>query len=319
MKEYTYSVARVRAKEASLLTSRDIEQLIASDSYESALRFLRDRGYSGGGADDAEDIVAAAEKETLDFISEIADGALLNIIRLPVDYHNIKASVKSVFSGIDGTDLLLDGGTADKNVIYESVRNRSYSELDQTLARVAEEAMALLLRTQDGQACAIYTDNEMFKAIEAEAKKSGDAFLKRCAAILADTANLKAAYRSAAAGKNLPFIKTALYSGGTLNVPALAQAAENGVDALCEHVAATDYADGAEYMKAGAHLFEKWCDDEVMKLTDGARYESFSPAPIIAYYLAKKAETGTVRLILEGKRSRLGDDMIRERVRRTYV
>ena len=44
MKEYTYSIARVRAKEASLLTKQDIEQLISADGYETALRFARDRG-----------------------------------------------------------------------------------------------------------------------------------------------------------------------------------------------------------------------------------------------------------------------------------
>ena len=52
---------------------------------------------------------------------------------------------------------------------------------------------------------------------------------------------------------------------------------------------------------------------------DAARWESFTAAPIIAYYYAKTTEINAVRLILLGTRSRLDDNLIRERVPRTYV
>ena len=44
MKEYTYSVARIRAKEVSLLSESDIEQLLSAQGYEQALALLRDKG-----------------------------------------------------------------------------------------------------------------------------------------------------------------------------------------------------------------------------------------------------------------------------------
>ena len=52
---------------------------------------------------------------------------------------------------------------------------------------------------------------------------------------------------------------------------------------------------------------------------DAARWDSFTAAPIIAYYYAKLTEIGAVRLILSGKRNQLEDNRIRERVPRTYV
>ena len=225
-----------------------------------------------------------------------------------------------MFSEIDGEDLLLDGGTADKKEIYMCVKTREYKELDERLARACEEAVTIINRTQDGQLCDIYVDNAMLKAVADAAEESGDAFVKKYADMLADTSNLKTAYRCAVSGKNLSFTENAVYDGGTLNVSELERAAAAGIDALCEFVRPTGYGECAEYMKSGsAAQLEKYCADEIMRFMESAKYESFSCAPIIAYYYAKTAEINAVRLILSGKLNMLGDDMIRERVRMTYV
>ena len=44
--KYAYAVSHIRANEKSLLTNADMEQLIASGSFASALRVLADKGYS---------------------------------------------------------------------------------------------------------------------------------------------------------------------------------------------------------------------------------------------------------------------------------
>ena len=319
MKEYTYAVARVRAKEASLLTPQDIDQLLSADTYASALRMIRDRGYRSREGADAEEVAAAALNDVWDFVGGLEGAEALRILRLGVDYHNIKAAVKSVFSGLDAEDLLLDHGTADKRAINESVKRRDYGELDPALAQVCEGAMALILRTQDGQACDIYVDRAMLAARDETARASGDSFIQGYAHLLIDTANLKAAYRCAAAERSLSFIENALYDGGSLNARELASAAAAGPDALRERVAATAYGGGAEAMKKGAAAFEKWCGDEIMRFVERARWDSFTAAPILAYYYAKSAEISAVRLILSGKRNRLDDTRIRERVPMTYV
>ena len=319
MKEYTYSVARVRAKEASLLTRQDIDQLLGIDGYEAALRLIRDRGYRSREDADAEEITAAAHRELWDFVAELAGEDALRILRLPVDYHNIKASVKAVFSGMDGSDLLMENGTADGSMILDCVRRREYDDLDPHIAQVCEEALALLLRTQDGQACDIYVDKEMLAAMDETARESGDSFIRGYADLYIDTANLKAAYRCAIAERGLPFIENAVYSGGTLNARELISAAAQGLEALYDYLTATRYSGCVEAMKAGAAPFEKWCGDEIMGFMDAARWDSFTAAPIIAYYYAKVTEIGAVRLILSGKRNQLEDNRIRERVPRTYV
>ena len=319
MKEYTYSVARVRAKEASLLTRQDIDQLLGIDGYEAALRLIRDHGYRSREDADAEEITAAARRELWAFVAELAGEDALRILRLPIDYHNIKASVKAVFSGIDGSDLLLENGTADAELIYDCVKRREYSELDGHIAQVCEEALSLLLRTQDGQACDIFVDNAMLAAMDETARISGDSFIRGYVDLYIDTANLKAAHRCAVAERGLAFIENAVYAGGTLNARELIGAAALGFDALAEYLASTKYSGCVEAMKAGAAPFEKWCNDERMRFMDAARWDSFTAAPILAYFYAKETEIAAVRLILSGKRNQLEDNRIRERVPRTYV
>ncbi|MGN0183159.1 MAG: V-type ATPase subunit [Candidatus Ornithomonoglobus sp.] len=307
MKDYTYSVARIRAKEASLLSKQDIEQLIAAKDYNEAKRLLGDKK------------ITAQDEELRQLLDGLGNEELVRMLRLPVDYHNIKAAVKAVFSDTDAGELLLDNGTEDKNVIYEAVRTRDYDALDTELADTAERAMKLLLHTQDGQLCDLLIDKAQLAAAERAAKKTDDSFIIQYAGLIADLANLRTALRCALTDRSRSFIENALYDGGSLNYNLLASAAEGGAEKLFEYVSGTAYSDGAQYMKSGAAVFEKWCDDRVMELMDSAKYDSFSAAPIIAYAYAKETEQKAVRLILSAKKSGFDNDTIRERVRRLYV
>jgi V/A-type H+-transporting ATPase subunit C len=48
-------------------------------------------------------------------------------------------------------------------------------------------------------------------------------------------------------------------------------------------------------------------------------HNPFGIGPLAAYILARDVEIKTVRIILAGKRNGLPDEMLRERVRETYV
>lgn len=317
MKEYTYSVARVRARESALLTGQDIETLMASEDYAAAIRVLRDKGYTAEETDNS--LTDAAEQSMWEFLSEIADDEILRVLRMPVDYHNLKASVKSVFSDRDGRDLLKIGGNTDGEVIYEGVKNRDYNEFAQRLAAAADEAVTLLLRTQDGQLCDIVIDKAMIDAMCAAARESGDEFLIKYTQMQADFINLRTAFRCARTEKGESFIDHALYRGGSLDIDSMIKAASGGTDSFLDYIENTRYSDFAETIRTSAASFERMCDDKLTELMRTAKYDCFSAAPIIAYVHAKKTELKAVRLILSAKRNRLNDELIRERVRRLYV
>ena len=47
--QYTYAVARIRAKEMSLLTKSDLDQMLSCNDYDEVLRILADKGFGDGG------------------------------------------------------------------------------------------------------------------------------------------------------------------------------------------------------------------------------------------------------------------------------
>lgn len=312
MQDYTYSVARIRSKEKELLSEQDIELLINAQDYSDALRILRDKDYENDGS-----VAEDATRSLWEFLGELADEKILKLLRIPVDYYNIKVSVKSVFSDIDGTDLLSDYGTVDKSVIYNAVKSRNYSELPRNLRDTAENAMSLILRTQDSQLCDIDIDKAEHTELWQAAKESDDDFIKRYVSLKIRFADLKTALRCAIMGKSEGFTERALSDKSELDIHQLAKAAENGRDALVEYLESNGEGEAAAVMRKSAVTFEKWCDDKIMALMKEVRYDSFGSAPIIAYAYAKTAEIKAVRLILSAKRNRL--ENIRERVRELYV
>ena len=312
MRDYTYSIARIRSKEVELLGEQDIEQLINAHDYADALRVLRDKGYSNEGS-----VVDDAMRDLWVFLEEIADEYVLKVLRIPVDYHNIKASVKSVFSDIDGTDLLEDYGTVDKTAIYNAVKNGAYGELPQNIADTAENAMSLILKTQDSQLCDIEIDKAELNELWDTAEQSGDDFIKRYVSYKIRFANLKTALRCAVMGKSESFTENALCDKSEHDIHQLARVAENGKDALIGYLELNGEDEAAAVMKNSVVAFEKWCDDKIMSLMREVRYDCFGEAAIIAYAYAKTAEIKAVRLILSAKRNKL--ENIRERVRELYV
>jgi V/A-type H+-transporting ATPase subunit C len=162
--DYIYSVARVRAREASLLKKSDLERLIAAEDFDEALKFLSDKGYDASGGID--ETIASDARETNEFLAEIADDKIMDIIRLPIDYHNVKAAVKAVFSDVSADGLMLSGGSVGADTIYESVKKREYGALGEELSDAAIAAMSLLRKTQDGQLCDIQLDNALLCSME---------------------------------------------------------------------------------------------------------------------------------------------------------
>ena len=317
MKEYTYSVARVRAKEKQLLSEADIEQLILVNSYDEALRMLRDKGYASETTTGSP--ITSSEKELQEFFKETVGADILNVLNMHIDYHNIKAAVKSVFSKTDGSELLLDNGCFDKDKIYDSIKKREYNSMPSALAKTSEEAHALLLRTGDGQLCDMLIDKAMLENTLEEAKQTKEEFLVSFCKLNIDVSNLKIALRCALTGKDGAFIVNALAEGGSLDISMLANVSEKGIDSFCEYIEHGPYADSLEAVKKSVSAFEKWCDDKLMDLMYDTKYDSFSVAPLIAYFYAKRTEHQAVTLILSAKRNGLSEDMIRERVRRLYV
>ncbi len=320
-KDYTYAVARIRSRELSLLSRKDIDNLLGARSYEECIQYLSDKGFGGDDSNqDASEMLSAEREKIWSLMAELTDDlSPFDVFRFNDDFHNLKVSVKAVTRDVNPTGMFMKNGTMDGEKIYEAIKAHSYSVLPQHLRQPAQEAMTALLQTGDGQLCDIIIDRACLEAMRSKAKESGSDVIELYAELTAASADIKTAVRCEKTGKSLDFILRALAPCDTLNVDMLAKAASKSLDDIYGYLSGTSYATAVDALKISPTEFEKWCDNKLIDSIKPQKSEPFKIGPLAAYIIARENEIKAVRLILSAKLNDLNSAAINERLRDMYV
>ena len=280
--QYTYAVARIRALEVSLFSDSAIDQLIACQNYDQALQFLEEKGWGDAeSSGDAEKILTREEEKTWEVVKELSIGMEhFDVLSYPKLFHNLKAAVKEVCTGDKNRHIYYEDVRIPGEEMRKIVEDRDFGKLPDSMRIAGEEAYETLLHTGDGQLCDVIIDRAALDAIYQAGKESPDKIL---------------------------------------SVSQLSKAALSGMDAICEYLRGTAYAEGADALAESPSAFERWCDNWIIQTISPEKYHAFTIGPVIAYVIARQNEIKTVRIILSGKQNELPDDSIRERVREMYV
>lgn len=327
--DYIYAVARIRAKELNLLTRQDLDQLLSCKTAEECLRVLRDKGWGGdGGAisstsdsvENAEELLLDEERKTWALMEELThDLSPFDVLLIPTDYNNLKAAIKSVVTGAEPLNVFLPGGKLDTELLLRCARESDFSPLPPEMAVAGEEAHRTLLQTGDGQLCDVILDKACLEDVLRQGRASQDPLLRDYAELLCAVSDIKVAVRACKTRKNRAFLDSALVPCDTLDGDRLAQAACGTLEDVFAYLRATRYSQAAAELKESYSAFEKWCDETVLNLIRDQKTNPFTIGPLFAYVLARRNEIASVRIILSGKVNELDDEMIRQRVRDTYV
>lgn len=321
--QYTYAVARIHAKEMTLLNRQDLEQLLTASSYDEALRMLADKGFGDGeNFSSSEELLSYETQKTWNTINELVDDmSVFDVFLYANDFHNLKSAVKSVITDTDtDTDkLFIKNGTIAPQVIYDSVKNREFGNLPQYMQNVAENALNVLLKTGDGQECDIIIDKASLEAIRNAGKKSKNAMIDGYAELTVALSDIKAAVRACRLNKSAEFLGRMLAECDTLDIKELIVAASKDIENVYEYLSLTKYSGAVEYLKISMSEFEKWCDNLVMEHIKEQKSNMFTIAPLAAYILARESEIKAVRIVLSGIQNSLDNAAVRERLRDLYV
>lgn len=321
VEQYTYAVSRIHARELDLLSSSDLEQLLISPDFETALKYLAEKGY---GIKDNYRSFEELEKDETEkmwaLINELVpDKTPFETLLRQIDFHNLKAAIKSVFTAEEAEGYFLRGGTVEPKVILNAVKIKNYSELPEFLSKTAVEATEKFAETGDGQECDIYIDRRCLETILSEGMESDVPIIKEYAELFVALSDIKIAARGALTKKSKGFMQRALAECETLDVDTLSAAAGKSINDVFKYLEHTSYKEAAEKLSLSMSEFEKWTDNKVMDLIKSQKSNPFTVAPIFAYILAKQNELKAVQIILSGKKNNLPDELIRERIRDLYV
>ncbi|MGI5959386.1 MAG: V-type ATPase subunit [Massiliimalia sp.] len=319
--EYTYAVARVHAKELSLLTRQDLEQLLGCPTESDCLRVLSEKGFGEGQTGlDAEHLLEYEYHRTWEFLTQLmGDDTGLDLFRIGDDYHNLKAAVKCAAQNVFHQGAFRRGGTLSWEDIYQAVKEQDWERLPKKLAECGEKAYSVLLQTKDGQAADMVIDRDCLEQILEKGMALKNETLREYARQMVALANLRVAVRCVRTGKGHTFLEQALVPCPGQNLYGMMAAAGEGIEQLGEYLQMTEFREAAGLVKGSYAQLEKWCDNRLFDVIRSQKHQVFGLAPLAGYWLAREAELGAVRLILSAKRNGLNTDLVRERLRELYV
>ena len=316
--DYATAVARVRVNENSLLDSGDIERIIASKNYDEAISILSEKGFLSIG-EDVDTALSGIVTKAFSLIREIAPKKEeFDFLIIKNDFHNLKTVLKGIITDTDYSTYLIHPNTVDISLIETAVKEKNFSLLPHFMQDTAKQAYDYFVTTSDGQLSDLCIDRGSLETVLELTKNSENTFIRDLGENIVATANMRIAVRASKFGQSEKLLKTALADCKSLSKDSLITAACEGIDKIGEYLSSSSYSGAADALSESVSAFEKWCDNALISFVSSARYSAFGPAPLAAYIIKCEALQKTLRIILSAKNAELSEEVIRQRVRKTY-
>ncbi len=318
---YEFSIGSVRAKEVSLLTNTDIEQLLACKNISELCSSLNSKGYGDGQTVD--EILENHTKSMWEYLKNIAPSMDIFIpFYYQNDAHNLKVVLKGIMSDRKYSHLLITPCTIDDNTLKNAVENRKLSLLPDWLSESADKAYNILAHTGDAKMCDAIIDKAVMEKLISSANKYKSDFIKNYFNTLVFYSNIKIALRSSRTGSSKDYLQNALCDVDGFRKDLIINSALKGIESLIDELSKFNEYDCntaiEKYKKSPSNL-EKFVDNKLIKLAkESCKTVSEGIEPIIGYFLACEAEKKVINIIASGIRTATDKDIIRERLREIY-
>lgn len=319
---YEYSIGSVRARETSLLSNTDIEQLIACRDIPELCSMLNNKGYANG--DTIDEIIENHIKLMWNYLENVVpDTDILTLFYYQNDIHNLKAVLKSIMTDRDYSHLIMTPCTIDENTLKEATENRNFSLLPDWLAESADKSYDILAHTGDAKMSDALIDKALMEKMISSVKKYHSDFLKKYFDTFVFYSNIKIALRSSKIGTSKDYLIKALCDVDNFKKDTVITFVLKGIDLLVDELSTYNQYDckiAMEEYKKSPSAFERFVDNKLIRLAkENCKTVSEGVEPIIGYYLGCESERKTIHIISSGISTNTEKDIIRERLREIYV
>ena len=320
--DYLSISSRVRAMENRLLTAERLERMIDARDDAEALKVLTECGYgelTGLTGPQLDRALNAARVAALDEIAAmVPQSVLVDVFRVKYDYHNAKVLVKARGDEQTAQRLLVPGGRYAPGQLLAGLQ-----DCTPHFRQAVEQAEVCLADTGDPQQSDMLLDRACFAEMSRLAGQCSTPFMRGYVSLLADTVNLRACVRCARMDKDREFMACVLVEGGSVPAADLLRSWGQGAGALFRSgplAEAAELADRLTGPDSGSLTeLERLCDDALMDYQRRARRVAFGEEVVAGYLFAKEAELTAARTVMAGRMAGLEPEVIRRRLRRSYV
>ena len=331
---YGYAVARIRAMEPLLFDSSQYQRMLEAENLEAALKILGEssyaRGMTGEGAGDRYD--EALEAELLATYRELAafvpDRALIDIFRVPYDFHNVKVLIKSAINARSGGkkrwDLLTQLGTIPTDDLIVNIESEDYALLPYGLSQIIPACNTAWEQTRDIVEVERMLDDGLFAAMLNLAESVGEPGVVAWVRARIDAENIRNLLRLKRFGLDAAAILPFFHEGGTVAPMNLAQLLPEPFDSWGRMLAYSDVGQAIASVQDDGDFdtlivsLEKSLDDYCQAILEKARYSATAPENVLAYLWGKEMEVKNLRTILVSKSTDSDKEEVRGLMRHGY-
>ncbi len=313
--EYTYAVARINANEAKLLTSQQLNSVIAAPSFDEALRRVSDFGYGigDGGYGDALE-KRAREVDELVF-GVLPDKTMLDCMIVRNDFANLKVCLKALVCNKSVDGLFTRPSVYEPDEIKKYVFDRKNDKLPECMQHADRSAYRILTQTRFAQLADSVVDRAAMEQTLAFSEKADSPVLREWAQAYVALSNIKILYRAIKTKKTETFMLRAVADCSAFDKKDIVKAAVKGEEAFFAFLSHTPFASVAESLVRSAAEFEKHSDEYILGLFGKYKNDTFGIAPIASYRYSAQIEILDLRIVLSAKHNGMPEDEIRRRVR----
>ena len=312
--QYGYSVARLRAMSGRLLEEPVIQRILESEDLESALKVLGETAYAAWLMDlkDPGDFDRAIEAELLHVYGEVQkfvpDQRLVEMCRIPYDFHNVKVLLKSSILAREGGgrryDLLSRLGNIPVDDLIMAVESEDYRLLPFGLHHLVPACLSVWDQTKNILEVEKILDRGLFEALRKIVGETGIQAAVDWSRGKIDVENIRNLIRMKRMDMEPAAASGFLHEGGFLSREKLLSILPEPVESWPRSLAFTDVARAFSRVQDVGDLsaliveMERILDEYVAGILEKTKYDAFAPANIIAFLWQKELEAKNVRIAL---------------------
>lgn len=337
---YLYATARIRAKEARLLKSETLEELINTGSVAEIASLLENTEYAlamqGLVLESAESIEQLLERQAADIYSEVATmmpekvQGVFAFLRQQWDVRNVKTLLRGLRSGLSAEKIMgavLPFGTLDTELLKKMAEAAGIEDVLPLFESTPYGALAQMLpvyeQTESLLPLESMLDKLLLEDMWHQVEPGGELqMLQPFFAARIDALNMKILMRAKRDHLLLSDIQPYVISGGHVSQRLIRAFDEvDDVSALASELEGSLYYKPVmdalvDYDRHGSlFALEKVLDETVLAIgRDTAIKQPYGLAPVLGFLARKDVEVRNIRAISRAKEAGLAPEHIRELV-----
>ena len=326
--EYMYSTARLRSLEVKIADRDQLYRLADAQNTDSIVAALSDFGFSAAytpnGKLDREATLMSALTDGYATVGEMNCAHAVKFLRYQYDCNNIKSMIKCGASGLSSDSMLLPLGSVGIDALRDAFASKDYSAFPKNMEKAIREAEEAFSATANPQKIDFIIDRAAFADMLESARESLVPIAEKLVMAKIDLVNILMTVRLIRMGLGASaevLFEEIFIEGGYIDKKLLSASLSEGEKALSDALVYGRYSGFAQAISAEGSLsaLEKYADDVWMKIIKEIKFIPFGAEIAMGYVLALEYEVKNIRIILASKDAGLSSDIIRERLRESYV